>query len=61
MKNIDSIKVKLSFSIFFAIAGIAGLDNENYLVGGLLILLSIKYIISIISEKKKAKNQKLKI
>lgn len=53
MKNIDSIKLKIFSVICFAIAGTLGLIDKNYLLGGAFILMSVSYISSIISEKKK--------
>ena len=53
MKNIDSIKLKIFSVICFAIAGTLGLIDKNYLLGGAFILISVIYISSIISEKKK--------
>lgn len=55
MKNIDSIKLKIFSSICFAIAGILGVVDKNYLLGGAFILMAVSYAISIISEKKKVK------
>lgn len=57
MKNIDSIKLKIFSSICLAIAGILGLVDKNYLLGGAFILMSVSYTILIISEKKKLKNK----
>ncbi|MFH0318526.1 hypothetical protein [Clostridium perfringens] len=53
MKNIDSIKLRIFSSICFAIAGILGLVDKNYLLGGAFILMLVSNIILIISEKKK--------
>ncbi|MCX0386963.1 hypothetical protein LI053_16100 [Clostridium perfringens] len=55
MKNIDSIKLRIFSSICFAIAGILGLVDKNYLLGGTFILMLVSNIILIISEKKKLK------
>lgn len=57
MKNINQIKLKIFSSICFAIAGILGLVDKNYLLGGAFILMSVSYTILIISEKKKLKNK----
>ncbi|MDK0722235.1 hypothetical protein P5E58_13940 [Clostridium perfringens] len=49
MKNIDSIKLRIFSSICFAIAGILGLVDKNYLLGGAFILMLVSNIILIIS------------
>lgn len=57
MKNIDSIKLKIFSVICFAIAGILGLIDKNYLLGGAFILISVSYTSSIFLEKKNLKNK----
>ncbi|ELC8423393.1 MULTISPECIES: hypothetical protein [Clostridium] len=55
MKKISSKNLKTISTICFLIAGILSIFDKRYIIGILFILLTISYIIALISENKKKK------